>query len=216
VRTVAVLPIKNLPLAKRRLGEALDERQRRELALAMAGDVIDALEACPEIDLTVIVSSEPDVAPLAAAAQAPLVDDGGGEPGQSQAVAAGISRALEEGATRVLCVPGDCPSLDPSELTALLLEADAEVVIVPDRHGTGTNGLLLAPPDAIEPAFGPGSRERHQALAERAGRSSAVFEPPSLTLDIDTGADLAELRARLDGSGSLARRTRRLLAQEGT
>ena len=105
----------------------------------------------------------------------------------------------------MLCVPGDCPALDPGELE-LLLGAPAdpagrEVVIVPDRHGTGTNGLLLAPPAAIEPSFGPGSCERHRALAADAGVACRLERPPSLLLDIDTGADLAALRERLAGAG---------------
>jgi len=214
VRTAAVLPVKRLPLAKRRLGETLGADDRRELALAMAGDVVAALDACPQIDLIVLVSSEPEIARVAAAAGAVLVDDGGGEPGQSHAVTAGIQRAQRDGAERVLCVPGDAPTLDPVELTALLEDATAEVVIVPDRHGTGTNGLLLTPPTAIAPAFGPGSRARHGSLAQAAGRSWQISEPRSLTLDIDTGADLAELRARLDATAELAARTRRVLAGE--
>ena len=104
----------------------------------------------------------------------------------------------------MLCIPGDCPALDPAELDALLraprrADAAARVVIVPDRHGTGTNGLLLTPPDAIEPSFGPGSCERHRALAHAAGAACRVERPPSLLLDIDTGADLAALRERLAG-----------------
>ena len=68
------------------------------------------------------------------------------------------------------------------------------VVIVPDRHGTGTNGLLLTPPAAIAPAFGPGSRERHQAAAKAAGVDHAVVRLASLGLDVDTPDDLAALR----------------------
>ena len=50
------------------------------------------------------------------------------------------------------------------------------VVILADRHGTGTNGLLLCPPDAIAPSFGMGSRERHAELAHRAGVPWTVEE----------------------------------------
>ena len=78
-------------------------------------------------------------------------------------------------------------------------------MIVPDRHGTGTNALLLTPPDVIEPAFGPGSFARHSELAGH-GR---VAELPSLTLDIDTPDDLATLLA---GSAD-APRTRALLGE---
>jgi 2-phospho-L-lactate guanylyltransferase len=66
-------------------------------------------------------------------------------------------------------------------------------VIVPDRHGTGTNALLLAPPDALEPSFGPGSCRRHAQLARRAGIAHVILPVPSLALDIDTPEDLTEL-----------------------
>jgi 2-phospho-L-lactate guanylyltransferase len=84
---------------------------------------------------------------------------------------------------------------------------------VPDRHGTGTNGLLLTPPGAIAPSFGPGSCERHRALAHAAGVRCRLERPPSLTLDIDTGADLDALRDRLAGARSRASRTRAVLVQ---
>ena len=158
-----------------------------------------------------------------------------GERGQSAAAAAGIERALAAGVERVLCVPGDCPALDPAELSMLLAvgagagagnEADAGadgagagtagagVVVIPDRHGTGTNGLLLHPPEVIEPSFGPGSCERHQALAAAAGVPCRLEHPSSLLLDVDTGADLEALRERLAGHPGRARRTRAVLGPE--
>ena len=75
---------------------------------------------------------------------------------------------------RVLLVPGDCPALDPPSSTSCSAGATSapDVVIVPDRHGTGTNALLLTPPDAIAPSFGPGSRERHEQ--RRPGRRRAL------------------------------------------
>jgi 2-phospho-L-lactate guanylyltransferase len=102
-----------------------------------------------------------------------------------------VARALELGATRALLVPGDCPLLSGEEVDALLdRHGGPGVVVVPDRHRTGTNALLLAPPDAIRPAFGPGSFERHLALAPGA----AVDEVPGLLLDVDTQEDLAAVR----------------------
>jgi 2-phospho-L-lactate guanylyltransferase len=87
------------------------------------------------------------------------------------------------------------------------------VVIVPDRHGTGTNGLLLSPPDAIRPSFGPGSAARHRALARAAAASWRFERVPSLLLDIDTGEDLAALRERLASTGSSAVHTRTVLGR---
>ena len=69
------------------------------------------------------------------------------------------------------------------------------VAVIPDRHGTGTNGLLLSPADAIGPAFGEGSAERHRDRAERAGYEVATESLSSLALDLDTPDDLAALSA---------------------
>ena len=82
---------------------------------------------------------------------------------------------------------------------------------MPDRHGTGTNGLLLTPPNAIAPSFGPDSRARHERLARDAGADCRIERPASLLLDIDTGEDLAVLRARLTGEPVRAPRTRAVL-----
>src|SRR6478752_6256805 len=207
MRTAAILPVKRFSAAKSRLGASgVAESLRRRLARAMVADVLLALAGSDEIERTIVVTREGDLAAVAAEHGALIVEDRD-DAGQSAAVALGVSRALDDGFARVLCIPGDCPALDPSELDELLAAADArahgrvdaEVVIVPDRHGTGTNGLLLTPPDAIAPAFGPGSCERHRALALAARVAFRVERPRSLLLDIDTGADLALLRERLAG-----------------
>jgi 2-phospho-L-lactate guanylyltransferase len=106
-----------------------------------------------------------------------------------------VQEALRLGADRALLVPGDCPALDPVEVDELLAQPPTErsAIIVPDRHGTGTNALLIAPPDALRPAFGPGSCRRHARLAQEAGTAYEIVSIPSLALDIDTPEDLAAL-----------------------
>jgi 2-phospho-L-lactate guanylyltransferase len=213
VRTVAILPVKRFSGAKQRLGASVADPLRLDLARAMVGDVLSALHACTALAGTIVVTAEPAVA-AAAAYQGALVVEDPAEEGQSAAVARGIARAVAEGFDRALCIPGDCPALDPEEVAALLEGSPpaTEVVIVPDRHGTGTNGLLLTPPGAIAPSFGPDSCARHQQLAEEAGVPCRVERVSSLLLDIDTGADLAALRERLAAeAGSGARRTRKVL-----
>ncbi len=254
MRTAAILPVKRFAEAKSRLGPSLADPQRAQLARAMVGDVLLALAQTDAIELTIVVSCEQSLLEVAAANGALVVPDSE-ERGQSAAVSIGVRRALAEGMQRVLCIPGDCPALDPAELQELLSvsatggagdasalgggdaatlgaahastpgagdavvdgdsdsDSESEVVIVPDRHGTGTNGLLLTPPEAIEPSFGPGSCERHRALARAAGASCRLAHPSSLLLDIDTGADLAALRERLAGTSSRAVGTRAALGR---
>jgi 2-phospho-L-lactate guanylyltransferase len=217
MRTAAILPVKRFARAKSRLGEGVAAELRARLARAMVADVLQALAGTASIELTIVVTCEPSMAQTAREHGAQLLEDTA-EQGQSAAVMLGVQRALADGFERVLCVPGDCPALDPGELAALLADGEragpgGSVVVVPDRHGTGTNGLLLTPPDTIVPAFGPGSCARHRALAADAGVDCRLAHPASLLLDIDTGADLAALRERLLGADARAERTRAVLAQ---
>jgi 2-phospho-L-lactate guanylyltransferase len=218
MRTAAILPVKSFARAKQRLGESVDETLRLQLAGAMVADVLFALAQTEAIELTIVVTREQPVA-QAARSQGAIVLAEQAESGQSSAVTLGIERALAEGIERVLCIPGDCPALDPAELESLLAPSSTrsdgagEVVIVPDRHGTGTNGLLLSPPDAVAPSFGADSCERHRALAHEAGLRCRLEAPSSLLLDIDTGADLTALRERLAGAHARASSTRLVLGQ---
>jgi len=152
---------------------------------------------------------------LASGHDVEVVDDPE-EAGQSAAASRGVARAVEKGADRVLLVPGDCPALDPNELDALLAKETGvapSVVIVPDRHRTGTNALLLSPPGVIQPAFGEGSFARHRERAEAAGVRVRVEEVPSLALDVDTPDDFDALREKLESSRGVAPNTVGMLRQ---
>jgi 2-phospho-L-lactate guanylyltransferase (CobY/MobA/RfbA family) len=70
------------------------------------------------------------------------------------------------------------------------------VAIVADRHGRGTNGLLLWPPDVIDPHFGGDSHDAHVAAARAAGATVVELDGP-LADDLDTPEDL--LLAQADG-----------------
>ena len=218
-RTIAVLPIKRFGSAKQRLDNGLSDGTRRALAEAMVTDVLIALRRAKYVDEVLVVSGETMAVALAAGYDAAAVIDDPDDIGHSAAAVRGVQAAMERGATRVLLVPGDCPALDPSEIDELLEDADGvdtpDVVVVPDRHGDGTNALLLTPPDAIRPAFGPGSRERHERLAQEAGATCTAIAVPTLGLDVDTVDDLAALRTALEDVRGGASHTRGLLARFG-
>jgi 2-phospho-L-lactate guanylyltransferase len=207
LKATAVLPVKRFGAAKQRLAPGMGSTHRAELAAAMLEDVLEAIGEARAVEGTVVVTSEPRAAGLAAARGAEVVADPD-EGGHSGAALAGIAHARQLGAGRVVLLPIDCPLLAPRELERLLTGMpERYVAIVPDRHGSGTNALALAPPDAIEPSFGEGSCARHVAAAREAGVPFGVEELPSLALDLDTPADIVALTMALERDRGRAKRT---------
>jgi 2-phospho-L-lactate/phosphoenolpyruvate guanylyltransferase len=203
--------VKRFTAAKQRLDAALEPQARESLAAAMLGDVLAAVERSSSLERVIVVSDEPGVRGVVRAPGVELLGDPS-DADHSRAAARGIEEALGHDADAVALLPGDCPLLDPDELDAALSRVvPKRVGIVPDRHGTGTNALLLAPPDAIEPAFGEDSRARHERLARAAGEKVAIERLDSLALDVDTPDDLAALREVLSRSPERAPRTAALL-----
>ena len=215
MRTLAILPVKSFGAAKQRLAGLLGSGSRQALAQAMFSDALTALRRVSEVDSIAVVTGDRVAESAALGHGLPVLRDNA-EAGQSEAASIGIRHALGEGFDRALLVPGDTPLLDPVEVGKLLARCEqrgAAVAVVPDRHGTGTNALVLTPPDAIEPGFGPASRERHMEAARAAGLACAVEEVPSLALDVDTPEDLAELAHVLEGCRGRAHMTRGALRQ---
>jgi 2-phospho-L-lactate/phosphoenolpyruvate guanylyltransferase len=213
MRTCAVLPVKHFDDAKQRLDRALNAGTRRALAEAMVSDVLHALRRATRVDAVIVVTGEHAAEALARAYDAEAIPDD--DRGHSHAARSGVDWALERGFERALLVPGDCPTLDAAELDELIAEGMSapDVVIVPDRHGSGTNALLLAAPDVIAPSFGPGSRARHEEAAQGAQARWRIAQPRSLTLDVDTADDLIALRSALDARPGGAAHTRGLLTR---
>lgn len=210
MKATAILPVKRFAAAKRRLATGIDDERRQALVAAMLEDVLAAVGEARSIESTILVSGDPLAQEIASGA-ATVVPDPADE-GHVEAAMAGIARAQVDGAACVVLLAGDCPLLDPRELDRLLTGVpDPYVAIVPDRHGEGTNALVLSPPDAIRPAFGEGSRARHVDAARQAAIPFGVEELASLGLDLDTPADLIALTRELEAHRGSARQTARAL-----
>lgn len=211
---IAVVPVKQFARAKQRLSDDGFRVSRRALVESMVTDVLQALKRAETIELVIVVTQDHDVERLALAWDAEVVHDPD-EDSHSAAAMLGVAEARRRGAKSVLLVAGDCPMLNPAEVDALVSRREGldGVIVVPDRHGTGTNALMLTPPDAIAPAFGPGSCERHVALASAAGVPVEVDPLPSLAIDVDTREDLDVLRNALAAQTGNAAHTRGMLAR---
>jgi 2-phospho-L-lactate/phosphoenolpyruvate guanylyltransferase len=213
MRTAAILPVKSFDQAKQRLRNGLAPHDRRALVEAMFADALVALGRVAALERIVVVSGDRIAQRIAGGYGATVIEDE--ERGHNSAAARGVEAVLEDGIERALLVPGDCPMLMPADINALLEHPVGErsALIVPDRHGTGTNALLLTPPDVLAPSFGPDSRRRHLAEASAAGVPAEAVELDSLALDIDTTDDLEALRRRLESTHGGAAHTRGMLNQ---
>jgi 2-phospho-L-lactate/phosphoenolpyruvate guanylyltransferase len=221
VNATAIIPVKRFARAKTRLLDAVDARGRAALLRAMLADVLAAADSCESVERVIVITGEGRAERIALERaqrmRTPLeVLRDPDDAGQPHATTLGIVRAKALGAGCVALLPGDCPLLEPAELDeALERMRPGRVAVVPDLHGTGTNALLLSPPDAIAPGFGPGSRARHTERAERRGLEVAVEDLHSLALDLDTPDDLAELAAVLADEPERAPATARALSSLG-
>ncbi len=214
MRTVAILPVKTFSRAKQRLDGGVAAEPRRALAEAMVADVLEALTQAQSIDATVVVSSDRAAQRMAIDHGAMVLEDDL-DRGHNPAAAKGIEWAATRRAARVLLVPGDCPLLDPDELDGLLARPvdPPSALIVPDRHGTGTNALVLTPPGSLDPSFGPGSCQRHLSHARLRGTAAESVLVRTLALDVDTPEDLDAVSEALGSTQGGASRTRGVLRQ---
>lgn len=191
MRVVAVIPVGNLERAKSRLGGNLDAEERRDLVIGMLERTLAAVLATPSIAETLVVSPDEEVLEIARAAGARTIRQ------QSRGLNQGLDEArevaLRDGAGALLVLPGDLPDVSAQAIDEVLAVLGTDeppvVALVPDRHGRGTNALLLAPPDVIDFAFGGDSRTAHRHAADAVCSRVVELDGP-LALDLDTPEDL--------------------------
>jgi 2-phospho-L-lactate guanylyltransferase len=255
--TCAIVPVKVLAHAKRRLSSVLPDAARQQLVLAMLEDVLAALVGARGVDWIAVVTADQRVAALAQRHGAGVLPEPGPDFGSglewvvegglglepradlgpqlgrqagpvpperprqarpeclpkspaeslaqshqqpgfaalNAAIASGLAYACSRGARRVLVLPADVPLTTSSELEALLQSRGEQVgvTLAPSRDNNGTNGLLLAPPLAIAPCYGPGSYLQHVSRAMARRVDVNVVHLAGLARDIDEPDDLVRL-----------------------
>lgn len=173
-----LLPAKALPAAKSRLLPATpDARVHRSLVEALRADTLAAAGATEGVARVLVVVDRGTPGPHTIVQR---------DVGLNAAVLEGASYAGQRWpADGVAVLVGDLPALRPAELGAVLRAAACHpVTFVADHAGTGTTLLAARPGQALRPAFGPASAERHAETA------TALDAGPGLRLDVDTAEDL--------------------------
>ena len=191
LRIAAIIPVGTLEGAKTRLGDTLDAEERHDLVAGLLARTVVTALAVDRLDDVLVVSPDREVLTRAAdlGARTLLQRTRGLNNGLREARA----DVVAGGAAALMVLPIDLPFVSVEALATLiqpLLEApEPRIVLVTDRHGTGTNALALRPPDAIDFAFGRGSRRAHRAAAETAG-ATYIEVDGRLSVDLDTPDDL--------------------------
>lgn len=199
-RIVAVVPVRSLTGSKSRLGEPLDGEERASLVLGLLRRTVRAGLEAARVSSVVVVSPDHETLDEAQklGAKTLLQRSDGLNEGLAE-----VRSALDGDLDALLVLPADLPEVGATSIDCLIDAADAAsragsaagggawpvVALVPDRHGSGTNALLVSPPDVIEFCFGEQSRAAHEAAARRAGARFVELGGP-LTFDVDTPEDL--------------------------
>lgn len=211
---MAILPVKEFSHAHERLAGTISDADRSRLAEELFLDMMIKVRRCKTIDDVLIVTSDSEVvrhAKWVGIDVLSLAED----PGHSDAAIRGIRDAVAGDFERVAILPTDCPLFDPAEFDAHLGRTPRAALIVPDRDHTGTNALILTPPNCFEPAFGSESLVRHTGRARASGVSFALEEIGGLADDLDSPEDLAFLREALLVSPERSPRAARVLWEIG-
>ena len=191
VHVWAVVLVKPLHLAKRRLIPVLQPSERIELAQAMFEDVLDAVTgAGPMLRGLIVVTRDGTVAQLARRAGAVVLQDeeSDGMNGALRRATAYVTSAPADG---MIVIPADLPQLRPQAIATMVELLDRpRAVVVAESHDGGTNLLCCRPPGIITSAFGDDSCRQHCDAARRAGITPTLLAGFGLEHDIDRPDDL--------------------------
>jgi len=183
-KTLVVVPVKDFASAKSRLHAALSDVDRELFARHCASRVVGAARPLPVL----VVTDSADVVAWARSLDIDVLRQT--RPGLNGAVADGHDEARRRGCTRLVVAHADLPrarSFDD------VVSRRADVIIVTDHHGTGTNVLVIGTDHPFTFAFGTDSRARHAAEAARLGLHSESVHHEELSFDVDDADDYARI-----------------------
>ena len=199
MKDLAVVPVKGLAEAKKRLAASLNHEERKRLVLAMLNDVLHALHRSGIFSQVLVISPDESLETEAYRNQASFLQQNGS--GLNRAIAQATKLAVQSGPASLTTVLADLPLVEPRDFEELasLSKIRPRVVLSPSLKG-GTNVMMLSPPDVIPSAYGRWSYARHLRVAQQNGLPTYSLSNQRLSFDLDTLEDLKTL-GRLDPMG---------------
>lgn len=191
----AIVPVKPLRRGKSRLAGTLSEDERAELNRSLLQNTLKTFADLKEVEEVLVISRDPQALSIARHYGARTVREDG-QPELNTALKRATVIAQVYATRGVLILPADLPLVTRDDVLTLIERAGEPpaVVIAPDRHGTGTNALLISPAGLIEYDFGENSFQRHCQRAREAGARLEIVNLPTLGLDLDLPEDLELVR----------------------
>lgn len=191
----AIVPVKPLRRGKSRLAGTLTEDERAELNRSLLQNTLKTFADLKEVEEVLVISRDPQALAIARQLGARTVREDG-QPELNTALQRATVIAQVYATRGVLVLPADLPLVTREDVLTLIERAGEPpaVVIAPDRHGTGTNALLISPAGLIEYDFGKDSFQRHCQRAREAGARLEIVDLPTLGLDLDLPEDLELVR----------------------
>lgn len=197
----ALLPVKNMGQAKKRLRPVLSAAERRTLFRHSLTDVLEATSRSTELAGLVVISRDKDAIILAEQFGArTIVPDG--DSGQSSAIRQAAEKLAQDNIECTLTIPGDVPLVTGAEIDRVCesLATGHSITIVPSLDGTGSNCVACSAYGLVDYQFGENSFDRHVASSRSNGIEPRALPLPGLGLDVDTPSDLEELMRRESSS----------------
>jgi len=191
----AVIPVKGLIESKTRLSTHLQGDKRRILVEALLDDVLSSIIRSRAYGTIKVISPDENVASRIRPAEVSFLKQTG----------IGLNRAVEQAnrlatlghARSLTTVLADIPLVEPGDFKEIvgLGSPGRRVAMAPSMKG-GTNVMLTSPPGVVSPGYGRWSYSKHLRRAQVSGINAYSLSNPRLSFDIDTTADLVELRHR--------------------
>jgi 2-phospho-L-lactate/phosphoenolpyruvate guanylyltransferase len=196
MRGILLIPVKDLSNAKQRLGTALDQQHRSQLAEAMLRDVLTAAGGVRSRIDVALVTGDQRAREMAAEFGFLVIEDTRNE---SETAAIEMATAWSEarGYNTAIVIPGDIPLARSEELHQVLDAAPEEgMVLAPAYDGRGSNCILRRPAAIIPLRFGNDSFLPHCEAMRRTGKPLVILDLPGIGLDIDNPHELEMLIMR--------------------
>ena len=189
----ALVPLKDLVLAKTRLSGVLTSVERRALAQAMVEDVLAVLSSHQHITHITLVSDDPGASMLAHKYGADCWTESSlGCRGLNPLIQCASERLLNTRGEPLVVLHGDLPLLTEEDISLVVESQQAlgGLIVGCDSKGVGTNLLAFNAASTPRFCFGADSCAAHIASAKNAGVAVQVLQRSGIGLDVDEAPDL--------------------------